>query len=407
MDALFVSDLRRTTSLLLICNAQAIYSPGLLPGIRHVLVGGGEVLGLLDDAQATAARSIASDVLDAKSCIVVPGFVDMHVHITGGGGEAGPASRCPEAQLSSLLNAGITTVVGVTGTDSVTRSQENLVAKCRSLNVEGITAYHWAGGYRYPTPLITASPQHELCLIDTCIGVGEIAVSDHRSSVPTAQDLARLASEVRVGGMLSGKAGLLYCHMGSGATRLQPLRDAMACSDVPITQFLPTHMSRTRDLAAEGLDWLHQGGWLDFTASPEAATILNMYQAAGDAPLGQVTVSSDAYGSLPVFDEKGKLIAYEVASPGNLFRFFRELVLKDGWPLERALPLVTRNPATVLKLKKKGEVLLQNFGCLMVWPLISPLFSIPACATRLPNFLQVFLGYTSKKYKIIRVFCYF
>lgn len=47
----------------------------------------------------------------------------MHVHITGGGGEAGPASRCPEAQLSKLISAGITTVVGVTGTDSVTRSQ--------------------------------------------------------------------------------------------------------------------------------------------------------------------------------------------------------------------------------------------------------------------------------------------
>lgn len=43
----------------------------------------------------------------------------------------------------------------------------------------------------------------------------------------------------------------------------------------------------------------------------QAATILNMYQAAGDAPLGRVTVSSDAYGSLPVFDEKGKLVAYE------------------------------------------------------------------------------------------------
>lgn len=67
------------------------------------------------------------------------------------------------------------------------------MAKCRGLNVEGITAYHWAGGYKYPPPLITPSPQHELCLIDTCIGVGEIAVSDHRSSVPSAQDLARLA----------------------------------------------------------------------------------------------------------------------------------------------------------------------------------------------------------------------
>ena len=62
--------------------------------------------------------------------MVVPGFVDMHVHVTGGGGEAGPASRCPESQLSAFLRVGTTTVVGVCGTDSVSRSQV-LTPVCR------------------------------------------------------------------------------------------------------------------------------------------------------------------------------------------------------------------------------------------------------------------------------------
>lgn len=61
--------------------------------------------------------------VDATGLLAVPGFVDLHVHICGGGGEAGPASRTPEATLSQLLGAGITTAVGVTGTDSVSRSQ--------------------------------------------------------------------------------------------------------------------------------------------------------------------------------------------------------------------------------------------------------------------------------------------
>ena len=65
---------------------------------------------------------------DLEGKIVVPAYIDMHVHITGGGGEQGPASRVPESQLSEFLKNGITTVVGLLGTDGVTRSLENLVA---------------------------------------------------------------------------------------------------------------------------------------------------------------------------------------------------------------------------------------------------------------------------------------
>jgi beta-aspartyl-dipeptidase (metallo-type) len=52
-------------------------------------------------------------VLDAGDNIVTPGLVDVHVHLTGGGGEMGFQSRTPEARLSELINAGITTGASV------------------------------------------------------------------------------------------------------------------------------------------------------------------------------------------------------------------------------------------------------------------------------------------------------
>ena len=120
------------------------------------------------------------------------------------------------------------------------------MTKVRALNADGITAFSWCGSYRLPPATTTGSVSTELCLIDSCIGVGEVAVSDHRGSAPTPHELARLALEARVGGMLGGKAGLVHCHMGPGPGRLQPLRDALACTngDLPITTFHPTHIDR-------------------------------------------------------------------------------------------------------------------------------------------------------------------
>ncbi|KAK9834177.1 hypothetical protein WJX81_005973 [Elliptochloris bilobata] len=281
----------------------------------------------------------------------------MHIHVCGGGGEAGPASRCPEAPISALVDAGITTLVGVLGTDTVSRSQENLVAKCRALAAEGLTARHWAGGYAYPPPTVTGSAQRDVALLESCVGVGEVAVSDHRGSAPTAVELARLASEVRVGGMLSSKAGLTYCHMGTAASRLDSLRAALAAAPgLPRSAFLPTHVERTPELAADGLCWLREGGCVDLTAGKPARVALAMYYREDPALLERVSVSSDAFGSWPVFDERGSLTSYQVTAPSQLLACLRALVLEDGWPLERALPLFTSHPAARLKLARKGRV---------------------------------------------------
>ncbi len=79
-------------------------------------------------AQVSAAELLVhrDNILDVPGCVITPGLVDMHVHIIGGGGEAGPSSCTPQSQLSNFLEAGITTVVGVLGTDCITRRQVRL-----------------------------------------------------------------------------------------------------------------------------------------------------------------------------------------------------------------------------------------------------------------------------------------
>jgi hypothetical protein len=224
----------------LIKNCAAIYTPE--PShYSGVLLAGTKIVGLLGDADTESMTTMVTmaggKVIDGTGMILTPGFVDPHVHVTGGGGEMGPSSRTPAVQLSSLVKAGCTTLVGVTGTDSVSRSMENLLTKVRAINEEGLTCFMWTGAYVLPTPTITGSVMRDVCLIEQCIGVGEIAVADHRGSQPSVHDLERLASECRVGGMLGGKAGVVHVHMGTGEMRLKPLREAVTRSALPISVF--------------------------------------------------------------------------------------------------------------------------------------------------------------------------
>jgi beta-aspartyl-dipeptidase (metallo-type) len=289
-------------------------------------------------------------VISAFGKIVTPGLIDLHVHLLGGGGEGGPRTRTPEITLSKITRAGVTTVVGCLGTDDVSRRPETLLAKAMQLEEEGISTYIYSGSYQFPLATITGSIRKDVALIPKVIGVGEIAVSDHRSSQPTFEELCRVAAETRVGGMIGGKAGLVHLHMGSGSRMLDPILRIVKETEIPIGQFLPTHLSRTSSLLEQSIQFAKMGGNIDFTVKGKdlhwPLTTKQAIQRAFDegVSIEQITLSSDSNGSMPIFDEKGKIVKLGVGDIQNLYVELKGLV-EEGFLLEDVLKMVTSNPA--------------------------------------------------------------
>lgn len=302
--------------------------------------------------------------ISAKGHLVFPGFVDQHVHLAGGGGEGGPQFRTPEISLTALTVAGVTTAVGVLGTDGTTRSVSGLLATARGLEAEGLSTLIYTGAYEVPTRTITDNPRNDVVLIDKVIGIGEIAVSDHRGSHPSDRVLAQLASEARVGGLLSGKAGVLHLHLGSGPRKLQPVYEVLGMADLPIETFVPTHLNRNRALLEDAVNLGQRGGWLDLTAGivptsedpdavdPAAAMI---FLKDHGVLWNHISFSSDAQGSAPTFDAQGHLVKMAMGSATTMWLAVLGLV-KRGIPWDQAIAPVTSTPATILKLPRVGRL---------------------------------------------------
>lgn len=295
------------------------------------------------------------EVFDVRGATIIPGFIDQHVHIIGGGGEGGPATRTPEIQLSQITTNGVTTVVGCLGTDGTTRHMYSLLTKARALEIEGITTFIYTGAYEVPTRTITENVRNDLILIDKVIGVGEIAISDHRSAQPDLSDLRKLAAEARVGGMLGGKPGLVHFHVGGGPRGIQPIFEILETTELPIAMFTPTHMNRNPELLEQGARFAKAGGKVDITSGPEAykgiMRLLNEFNISID----HITISSDGNGSLPKFDADGNLIGLGVGSVRTNLETWRDVMIKGHVPMEEALKILTTNVAQNLNLQgRKG-----------------------------------------------------
>jgi beta-aspartyl-dipeptidase (metallo-type) len=340
----------------LIKNAE-IYTPDQA-GTNDVLIAGSKIAAIGPSISIPKGLFDLHEI-DGSEKIMTPGFIDQHVHIAGGGGEGGPVSRTPEITLSKLTQAGVTTVIGLLGVDGITRSVAELLTKARALEEEGITAYIYTGAYEIPTRTLTGNVRSDLVLIDKVIGTGEIAISDHRSAQPTMEMLIKLASEARVGGLLGKKPGIIHLHLGDGKQGLSLLFEVVKNSDIPITQFVPTHVNRLDRLFGEAIEFLKLGGNIDLTAGitkeNESPHALEVYEAlkllvAAKANLYKVTVSSDANGSMPQFAKDGRLVGIGVGSAAELWKNITKAVRKNVIPLPTALALITRNVADLLKL---------------------------------------------------------
>jgi beta-aspartyl-dipeptidase (metallo-type) len=348
--------------LTLIRNGE-VFSPRYL-GKKDLLLVGNKI-GYISDKIEVPNRFVNIDVIDAEGKKIVPGFIDSHVHIIGGGGEGSFRTRTPEIQLTQATLAGITTLVGVIGTDGTTRKMSSLVAKARALEEEGITCYVQTGSYQVPVKTLTGKIEDDIILIDKIIGVGEIAIADHRSSQPTPEELAKIASAARIGGMLAGKGGIVNIHVGDSFDHLNVIEQVVKQTDIPIRQFYPTHINRNPHLFEAGIEYAKKGGYVDFTTSTipqflkdgevKCSTGLKRMLGAG-VDISQITFTSDGQASLPQFDENGELAGLKIGKVSSLYKAVKEAVLEESIPLETAIRVITKNPAAILKLKQKGVI---------------------------------------------------
>lgn len=339
------------------CN---IHAPDPL-GIGHVVVAGERIVYVGADLPELPAP-LKVDIIDVEGASVVPGLIDGHAHITGGGGETGPASRVPPMMLSAFTKTGVTSVVGVLGTDDLTRNTQTLVQQAYGLRAEGLSAWCHTGGYHVPLTTLTGSARGDIVFLDPVIGVGELAISDHRSSQPTLDEFLRIASEAHVAGLMTGKAGIVHCHMGDGERGLSMLEQAIATSEIPARVFNPTHINRNKPLFQQAVTLARHGCYVDATAFPcghvdpglSAADAYLQYRDAGGR-IDRFTISSDGGGCLPAFDLEGNLTRFGVGLCDILSETLVELV-RAGVPLSEALAPFTANVADLLKLRRKGRL---------------------------------------------------
>ncbi|MDZ7851688.1 MAG: beta-aspartyl-peptidase [Halomonas sp.] len=352
---------RTAKPLLTLLRVGRIQAPEPLAA-TDILIADGRIAALGQNIEVPESWPI--EVIEARDLLAVPAFIDQHVHVTGGGGEGGCGNRCPEITAEEIAAMGIATVVGVLGTDSISRSPADLLAKVRGLRAEGIAAYMYTGAYRVPPPTLTGDLQRDLAWIPEVIGLGELAISDHRSSQPRQDEIERLVSEVRVGAMLAGKLGICHFHLGDGKRGLEPLRRLLAETEIPAEQVIPTHVNRHRALLEEAADYaLGFEACVDVTAFDEVGEEdISAFEAVSfllkrGVPAERITMSSDCNGSLPEFDAKGAYLGMRVARNTALIGDWQRLVRKGVLPLEQALGLISGNVARVLGLQDhKGRL---------------------------------------------------
>lgn len=322
-------------------NAR-VYAPRALEKQSLLIIGEKIVTVGKVDVRALEAAGLEGEVIDAAGCFVLPGLIDPHEHLIGAGGEKGFASRLPEIRAEDILKSGITTVVGLMGTDTVTRDPRCLYAKVQQLNAEGITAYMYTNGFELPGRTVTGSVIDDLVMIDPIIGTGEIAISDPRWLDPQVYDLAHVVSQTKLGGQMSGKAGVTHFHVGPTEGRLTILNSILDAYEIAPEYLYVTHITRSPELLRDAINLVKRGAYVDMdTIEQNIAECIQAYLQQGGEPT-HLTVSSDAH------------------TPGGTpQKFFSEFVScfeDDNFSIEQVLPCFTSNTADVLKLKNKGRL---------------------------------------------------
>jgi beta-aspartyl-dipeptidase (metallo-type) len=326
-------------SILILKNAE-VYDPKPI-GRKDILCIEGKIFKIGEvKSEFFNDLELPFEIIDLDGAIIFPGIIDPHEHLIGGSGERGYKSRTPEIGVSEIVRGGITTVVGCIGVDTYTRNMVSLLAQAKNINEEGLTAYIWTGGYDVPPATLTGSIRNDMILSAEVIGAGEIAISDVRSSKPSMNELARIVSEAHNGGILTGKSGVTHFHLGDGKEYLTPLTDLLKNFDIKPSSIYPTHVNRNAELLKQGCSITRQKVTIDFDAcGGDLVPSLKAFEdQSGDYEF--LTLSSDA----------------SFVGPDFLYSQILDCLKEFSWPLEKILPLVTVNPARLLKLPHKGVI---------------------------------------------------
>ena len=368
---------------MILFRGARVWAPDDL-GVCDLLVAG--------DTIAAVARDLPlppvgwpCEVVDAAGLWLLPGLIDAHTHLGGGGGEGGAETRVPPVALTQLTLAGVTTAVGLLGTDGTTRSLADLLAVARGLSALGVDAYCYTGSYEVPPVTLTGSVRGDIVHLDRVVAAGEVAISDHRSSQPTFDELVRIAADCHVAGLMTRKAGLLHLHLGDGPRGLALVRRALDETELPPRVFHPTHVNRNPRLWDEALATSDRGVPIDITAFPDddddpavpAATALAAYFTAGKDPR-RVTLSSDGGGCLPTFDAAGNLLKMDVGSSGTLLPTLRRAIAA-GTPTPLAIAAATANVADLFRFARKGRLVVGAQADLL---LVDPALAVSSVVAR-------------------------
>lgn len=338
-----------------------VYAPKSI-GINDILICGNKIIEIGKNLNYSF-KNIKK--IDGSGKKATPSFIDQHIHVLGGGGEGGYRTRVPEVNLSELLRGGVTTLVGLLGTDCITRNVESLIAKTKALKEYGLTAYCLTGGYEYPSPTVTGCVKKDIVMIEEIIGI-KLALSDHRSSSVTINELEKMALSARVGGMLSGKAGYLKLHMGNADAGLDLVFDILKKGEIPTQIFRPTHVGRKEKLFYQSIEFNKMGGYIDITASDDGniLTVVELFKILNkeNVLLDKVTLSSDGNGSWSTYDSFGNMTDIGAASSDGIYKQIKKLVENNIYSLEDALPFGTSNVAHALGISSVKGYIKENYS---------------------------------------------
>ncbi|PZU90065.1 MAG: beta-aspartyl-peptidase [Chryseobacterium sp.] len=330
-----------------------LYTPEFI-GEKDILIGAEKIL-LIEDKIDLILPGL--EVIDAQGKIVTPGLIDQHIHVTGAGGQKGFASMTPPIELSQLIACGTTTVMGLLGTDGSTKSLQALYAKVKGLDQEGITAYMLTSYFAYPPLTLMESVRDDIMFIDKIIGC-KIALSDERSSFPSATELLRIIGDIHVAGLLTQKKGILHVHLGGHKPGMELLLELVEKYQAPIRRISPTHVGRTKDLFNQAVRFAKLDGMIDIStggtqfAQPYEQVLYALEQGVS---MDNMTLSSDGNAGVMKKDEKGNIIGYRRAPIDlNLKQVVK--LIGEGVDISEAFKLITSSPATNLSLPNKGSI---------------------------------------------------